>query len=573
MLRTKTIWYSHQNPNRWVPEYPECSIFAHLKCAADQYPNLPALYFEGRRYSYRLLLRSIECAAKALVAIGVRKGDVISIISPNTPQALIMVYAANRIGAVANMLHPLLSSTELQHFIENTNSSAVLTLDMIYPKLKKVEWQMENNPKIILARIVDALPWYAAPIYAAKNKLSLTFHPKHDVIYWNDFLQLASEQPSLPEDTGYGDDIAVILYSGGTSGTPKGVMLTNRNLNALAVQTYDIGGIENVVGKRSLAVMPLFHGFGLVVCMHAMLCLGFQVFLVAKYDFKVCTDLIFRKKINCVYGVPGLFEALLRSTKIDTQDLSFMELLVCGGDKLPEKLQTRMNAKLEKGGAGIKLREAYGQTECVAGCALNPKFDTRIGSVGIAYPDMLFKIVVPGTQEVLPFGQPGELCVSGPTVMKGYYNNPDATSKALQLHADNKQWLHTGDIFSLDADGYLYFHRRNSRLIVCGGYNVYATQVEDAICTCPAVGQCCVVGIRDRIYGQRIGAYVVLNNPSADKAAVKARIMDICRQALAAYSLPHEILFRDNLPMTNIGKVDYLTLEKEINDKRSSSDA
>ena len=573
MIRSKSIWYEYQDPSRWIPEYPEYSIFAHLKRAADRYPNLPALYFEGRKYSYRQFLRSIECTAEALAAIGVQKGDAISIISPNTPQALIMVYAANRIGAVANMLHPLLSSTELQQFIESTNSSAVFILDMIYPKIKNANWQLQKNPKIILSRIVDALPWYAAPVYVAKNKLSLTFHPQHDIIYWNDFLQFAAKQSPLPEDIGSGDDTAVILYSGGTSGTPKGVMLTNRNLNALAMQTYDIGGIEEVAGKRSLAVMPLFHGFGLVICMHAMLCLGFQVFLVPKYDFKACTKLIFRKKINCIYGVPGLFEALVRSAKIDSQDLSFMELLVCGGDKLPEKLQKRMNAKLEKGGASIQLREAYGQTECVAGCALNPKFDTRIGSVGIAYPDMSFKIVLPGTQEELPLGEPGELCVSGPTVMKGYYNNPEATSKALQVHADGKQWLHTGDIFYMDADGYIYFQQRNSRMLICGGYNVYATQVEDAICACPAVAQCCVVGIRDRIYGQQVGAYVVLNNPNADKTAVKAHIMDCCRQTLAAYSLPHEILFRDSLPVTNMGKLDYLSLEKEINSKRSNGDA
>lgn len=567
MIRTKTIWYSHQNPDRWVSAYPEYSIFAHLKRAADRYPNLPALYFEGRKYSYHQLLCSIERTARALSAIGVQKGSVVSIISPNTPQALIMVYAANRIGAVANMLHPLLSAAELQHFIESTNSSAVLILDMIYPKLKNANWKMEKNPTIILSRIVDALPWYAAPVYAAKNRRSLSFHPQHNIIYWNAFLQLAEEQLPLPTDTGRGDDTAVILYSGGTSGSPKGVMITNRNLNALAIQTYDIGGIEDVAGKRSLAVMPLFHGFGLVVCMHAMLCLGFQVFLIPKYDFKTCTELIFRKKINCIYGVPGLFEALVRSTKMDSYDLSFMELLVCGGDKLPEKLQNRMNAKLEKGGTSIKLREAYGQTECVAGCALNPKFDTRIGSVGIAYPDMLFKIVLPGTQEELPFGQPGELCVSGPTVMKGYYNNPEATQKALQIHADGKQWLHTGDIFSLDSDGYLYFHRRNSRLLVCSGYNVYATQVEDAVARCPAVAQCCVVGIQDRITGQRICACIVPNNPSIDPSELKRQVLEHCEKQLAAYAIPHEIRLCADLPMTNLGKVDYRLLEKQVNSK------
>lgn len=565
MNRKKSIWNTHQNPARWQEEYPEYSVFTHFKDAAKKFPHLSAVWFEGRTYTYQQMLGNIEQTAKALYAIGIRKGDVVSIISPNSPHALFMIYAANRIGAIANMLHPLLSTNELQQFIESTNSSAILILDAIYPKLKKISWEMRTTPKIILSRIVDALPWYAAPIYAVQNKLSLEFNPDHDIIYWNAFMMLAQNCSELPADEGSGDDTAVILYSGGTSGIPKGVMLSNRNLNALAVQTYDIGGIEEVVGKRSLAVMPLFHGFGLVVCVHAMLCLGFQVFLVPKYDFRNCSELIFRKKINCIYGVPGLYEALIRSPKIDTANLSFMELLVCGGDKLPEKLQNRVNAKLKKGGASISLREAYGQTECVAGCALNPKFDTRIGSAGIAYPDMEFKIVAIGTQDSLPYGQPGELCVSGPTVMKGYFNDPKSTQKALQQHKDGKIWLHTADIFSMDADGYIYFCHRNSRMLICGGYNVYASQVEDAIHRCSAVEQCCVVGIRDRILGQRICACVVPNYQGIDQAVLKKQIVEACEDSLAAYAMPHEIRLYDCLPVTNLGKVDYLTLEKEVN--------
>ena len=296
-----------------------------------------------------------------------------------------------------------------------------------------------------------------------------------------------------------------------------------------------------------------------------MLSLGFHVYLLPKYDFNECSKLIFKKKINCIYGVPGLYEALIRSEYIDKKDLSFMELLVCGGDKLPEKLQMRVNKLLKKGGADVVLREAYGQTECVAGCSINPKFDTRIGSAGIAYPDVYFKIVKPDTQEELPDGEDGELCVSGPLVMKGYYKNEEATAKALQLHSDGKLWLHTGDMFSKDKDGFIYFRQRNSRMIICGGYNVYATQIEDVICSCPAVAQSCVVGLKDRVYGQKIVAFVVLNNKAADKDAVQKKIMECCRNNLSEYSLPHEIIFRDELPVTNMGKINYLSLEKEIN--------
>ena len=566
MKREKSIWYEHQNPEKWIPEYPEYSMYEHLRKGAEKYPNLTAVEFQGKKYTYKKLIENIEKVAKSLVAVGVKKGDAVSIVTPSTPQALFMIYAVNRIGAVANMIHPLLSTAEIQKFIEDTNSVAILTLDMIYPKFAKIKWNTSKEPKMILARIVDALPLYAKPVYASQNKLNLNFNPEHDVIYWNDLIKLGKAQnPKMTVDDGKADDNAVILYSGGTSGTPKGVMITNMNINSLAMHTYDIGGIEEVVGKKSLAVMPLFHGFGLVICVHAMLCLGFHVFLLPKYDFQECSKLIFKKKINCIYGVPGLYEALIRYPKIDTDDLSFMELLVCGGDKLPEKLQHRVNKLLKKGGAKVVLREAYGQTECVAGCSINPNWDIRIGSAGISYPDVYFKIVKPDTQEELPNGEDGELCVSGPIVMKGYYKNEEATAKSLQRHADGRIWLHTGDMFSMDNDGYIYFRQRNSRILISGGYNIYATQVEDAVCTCPAVAQCCVVGINDRIYGQKIGAFVVLNNKDADKELVKSKIMECCKNNLAEYSLPHEIIFRDEIPATNMGKVDYLSLEKEIN--------
>lgn len=573
MKREDSVWHQHRNGVRWSGEYPEYSIYEHFRSTSCRYPDLTAIEFEGHPYSYRTILARIDMLARAMYAAGVRKGDVVSIVTPNIPQALFMIYAVNRLGGISNMIHPLLSQTEIRDFVENTESVAVLTLDMIYPKLAGISWGIERQPKIILAHVADALSWYAKPIYRLKNRKPLKLNPQHDVLDWHDLLKLARNVDTLPADDGTGDDTAVILYSGGTSGTPKGVMITNRNMNALALHTYDIGGIDQVVGKKSLAVMPIFHGYGLVICVHAMICLGFHVYLLPKYDFRACGDLIFRKKINCIYGVPGLFEALLRDPRIDTADLSFMELLISGGDKLPEKLQRRMSAQLKKGGAKVVLQEAYGQTECVAGCALNPGFDIRPGSAGIAYPDVYFKIVVPGTREALPAGEYGELCVSGPIVMKGYYRDPEATEKALQTHEDGRLWLHTGDIFRMDEDGYIYFRQRSSRMLVCGGYNIYMTQVEDVIAACPAVAQCCVVGIRDRIYGQRIGACVVLNNPDADRDAVGRQIMDRCRVSLAEYSLPHEIMYMDSLPMTNLGKIDYLTLEQEVNEKRSVSNA
>lgn len=564
MEKSKTRWYENLNAEKWNGEYPSGSLFAYIKETSLQYRNHAALVFEGKKYTYQQLLDGAQATAAALLANGVKKGDTVSIVSPNTPQAVFMFYAVNRIGAIANMIHPLLSANEIQQMIEQTESKVVLTLDMIYPKFAKYVWNLPVAPKMVLARIADALPLFKRPVYNAKNKLDLKINPTHDVVYWNDFLASGKNTP-LPSDDGAADDTAVILYSGGTSGNPKGVLLSNFNCNAQAAHMYDVGGIEDTLGKRSLVVMPLFHGFGLIVCLHGMLSLGMQLYLVPKYDFNACSKLIIKKKLNCVYGVPGLFEALLRSQYIEGADLSFMDLLVSGGDKLPEKLQLRMDKALQNGGSRARLREAYGQTECVAGCAMSPHFDIRIGSAGIAYPDVLLKIVKNGTQEEVPDGEDGELCISGPIVMKGYYKNEAETAKALQRHADGRIWLHTGDSFAKDAEGYLYFRQRNSRLIICGGYNVYATQIEEVIRSCPAVAQCCVVGKKDRIYGEKIVAFIVLNSKQADQKTVSDSIMTCCKENLSAYSLPHELIFKEELPVTKMGKTDYVSLQHEVN--------
>lgn len=566
MTREKSRWCENFSADKWINEYPEGSLFKVLKTAAEKYPDYVAIEFEGKKTTYKSFIAQVEIIAKALIAINVKKGDMVTVVTPNTPQSLFLIYAVNRIGAVANILHPLLPTEQIVNAVENTDSVAILTLDMIYPKFKKTIWKTSHEPKMILARICDALPWFKAPVYNAKNKLSLTFAPEHDIIYWNEFISLGkNSQAPLPADDGANDDTSVILYSGGTSGDPKGIMLSNYSINALAVQCYDIGNLESPAGLKSLAIMPIFHGYGLCICLHAMLMSGLHIFLIPKYDFNACNKLIFKKKINAIYGVPGLFEAFIRCEGVEKSDLSFIKLLISGGDKLPEKLQSRVNKKLKDGGSKAFLREAYGQTECVAGCATTPYFAPKFGSPGIAYNDMQFKIVEPGTENELPIGEDGELCISGPTLMKGYYKNEEATKKALRVHADGKLWLHTGDIFSMDDEGYIFFCQRQSRMLVCNGYNIYPTQIESVVCQCPAVAQCCVVGKKDRICGQKIVAVCVLNNKDANKDEVKKSILEYCKKGVADFSMPHEVHFVDELPLTKIGKIDFRTLEAQIN--------
>lgn len=564
MAREKGIWYQHMDPAKWVETYPRCSMFEQLNSTAQTYPDLPAISFQGKQYTYRQVIEQIEDVARSLTAIGIHSGDIVSVVSPNVPQAVVMIYALNRIGAIANMIHPLLSTKEIRHFIESTESTAVLVLDVIYERIAPITWTLPRPPKVIVAQLADVLPLHLRLLYQVKNGTKIQFNPSHDTLLWKDLLMHSKTGESLPmESRSDPDAVAVILYSGGTTGVQKGVMLTNYNMTCYAIQAFEASGMDTV-GKKCLCVLPLFHGFGLALCVHTMLCAGTCIYLVPTYNFQKCNTLIFRKKLNFLCGVPAFFEALSRYPDMDKKDLSFIDCLISGGDVLSTKLQRRINKQLKAGGSKAEIREAYGQTESVTGCCINPDFQNVIGSVGLPCPDIESKIVAIGTQTEVPLGTDGELCLTGPNLMLGYYKNQEATDKVLQRHADGKLWLHTGDLFCKDENGYLYFRQRMTRMIVCAGYNIYLSSIEDALRECSIVKNVCAVGIRDRILGGKVGIYVILNTPMDQQEAHK-QITDYCKQNIADYALPHRIIFVDEFPLTKMGKTDYLTLEKAIN--------
>lgn len=572
MKRNPTIWSANHGKDNFIPEYPDYSMFSLIKETADKYPDCDAIDFQNKKLTFSQFITEIEKTAKSFVSQGISKGDYVSIIAPNTPQALISIYALNRIGAIANMIHPLLSSAEIKSFVEKVDSVAVLTFDMLYPKIADIKWETSRKPLIILARIQDALPFYIKPLYSLKNKLNLIFNENHNIIYWNDFLKKGkSAGVELTADDGKGDDTAVILYSGGTTGIPKGVMIHNRAFNCMAIQSSEIKPVDDASGMRCLAMMPTFHGFGLAMCMHVMLSFGTCAVLVPKFDFQAVSKLIFKKKINFIYAVPALFEALSRTEEIEKEDLSFIKMIAFSGDRCSDKLLKRMNKYLEKGGSSARMTEAYGLTESLSGVCISPFFKMKEGSTGLPFPDNEIKIVEIGTQNEVPCGEDGEICVTGPTQMKGYYKNETETALALQTHADGKKWLHTGDIGCVDEEGYLYFRQRHCRMIITAGYNVYPTQIEDLILKCPGVSLCCVIGAADRTLGQRIVAFVQPASMNADLDSLREKIMEECKKNMAEFSLPREIIFREKLPTTAMGKVNFKVLMEEMKTKGEAS--
>jgi len=547
--------------------YPDCSMHDLVSAAAEKYPDNTALDFFGVKTTYRALMREIDGCARALMALGVGEGERVTICMPNMPQAVVMFYAVNKIGAVANMVHPLSAEEELVFYLNISGSRIALTMDRFYPKFEHI-LPKTNLKTLILTGAEDGLRGlkkigYALAQLGKEKKLKTGGL----ILRWRDFIARGRAFTGQALRPRTGGDEAAVLYSGGTSGKTKGISLSNLNFNALALQTAAAGDCITP-GHIMLAVLPLFHGFGLGVCIHTTLTQGCTALLVPQFSVDSFIELLRKHRPHYIAGVPTLFEAILRSEKSKTLDFSRLEGIFSGGDTLPVELKRRMDAFLKERGASVQIREGYGLTECVTASCLTPKDFHKEGSIGIPYPDTYYKIVKPGTQETVPYGETGEICLTGPTLMRGYLGEPEETAQALQAHADGRVWLHTGDLGFMDEDGFVYFRQRIKRVIVSSGYTIYPSHIENAFLLHPAVSSCCVIGVPDDYKMQKPKAFVVLKEGVAPSDETKKELFRHIEKHVARYARPYDIEFRDALPKTLVGKIAYTVLEKEEAERR-----
>ena len=561
-ISSSAPWLSYYGNTPASLDYPDKTMYQLLSETARQHPNNTAYIFQGKKTTFAQFMSRIDSAARGLTAMGIGKDDKVTICMPNCPQALDCFYALNRIGAIANMIHPLSAPQEIAFYLNFSKSKAILTLDQFYGKVSQILPQVENPTQIFVARIADELPFPLNVIYphtkGGKHPL-----PKDGYTLWKDLLIAGTDLLDLPADDGKADDCAVILYSGGTTGTSKGIMLSSRNFNALGLQTIAASGFGSIVGMKMLSVMPVFHGFGLGIGIHTALIGGATCILVPQFNIKTYARILLKQKPNIIPGVPTLFEALLRSEDLEGKDLSFLRGIFSGGDSLSPELKRKVDAFLKAHNCAEQIREGYGTTECVTASCLTPKDYAREKSIGVPFPDTFYKIVTPGTNVEADPGVEGEICVSGPTVMLGYMDNPEETANTLQHHTDGRIWLHTGDLGYMDEDGFVYFRQRIKRMIVTSGYNIYPSQLENIIDGHEKVLLSCCIGVPDDYRGQRIRAYVVPMPGVKPTDSLKKEIMDYCSQHIAKYALPRELVWRTELPKTLVGKVAYRVLEEE----------
>lgn len=563
-MNSDAKWFKYYGDVPHTLEYPDISMYDLLKKTAKECPEYIAYDFMGRSATYEKFIEEIDSCAKALVMQGIMPGDTVTVCMPNTPQAIIMFYAINKIGAVASMVHPLSAETEIQFYLNESNSRIAITLSQFYDKFEAIKGKTQLE-KVIVTKIEEALP--AIKGFAYKfigHEPKVVKDPW--VMGWNDFLGKAKECTKEPVYNGKGDDSAVILFSGGTTGTSKGILLTNLNFNALAMQTAAASQCF-AAGDVMLSVMPIFHGFGLGVGIHTILTHGGKCVLVPRVNVAEFPGLFKKHRPNYMAGVPTLFEAMMRDEDMKKADLSCLKGLFSGGDSLSVELKKKIDAFLKERGASIQVREGYGTTECVTASCLTPINYYREGSIGIPFPDTYYKIVIPNTNEEAAVGEMGEICLTGPTLMKEYINNPRETSQTLRVHDDGLTYLHTGDLGRMDEDGFIYFVQRLKRMIVTNGYNVYPSQVENVIDSHEAVMFSTVIGVKDEIRKQMVKAFIVLKPGFSPTDEIKESIKAHCEKHIAKYALPREYEYRDNLPKTLVGKVAYRELEKEEAEK------
>ncbi len=569
--KPKAPWKKYYKKNDMNINPPDVSIFrfARDRMKDLEFKNRPAITYFGTTRTYTEFYNQIHIAAKAFKSQGIRKGDVVSIISANVPEALISFYALNKIGAVANMLHPLLSENEIKEALVKYSTVMVVAMDITYSKLKN---------------IIDDTSVYKTIIISAKDSMNILMKvgyeftqgrkvekPKSDehIMFWKEFFKKGMNYNGKNiEEPGHKDTPAVILQSGGSTGTPKGIVLSNGNFNAAtiaATKAYP----DLCSDDRILGIMPIFHGFGLEVSLNDAFCVGAEVVLIPTFKAQEFDKLLTKHNPSVIVGVPTLFEALTTNERMDGVNLTNLKYVIAGGDTLNKARVTKINDFLHEHGAQTNMIQGYGMTEAVAAVSVDLRNASRPGTIGIPWPGIYVKIVEPGTDNEMPYGEDGEICICAPTVMLGYYNNEKETNDALRIHKDGNLWLHSGDIASMDKDGFIQYKQRIKRMIVTSGYNVYPSQIEEVLESHPAVMDATVIGVPHPYKVEVAKAYIALNKGYSENQKLKDELLELCKKNLAHYSIPKEWEFRKSLPKTIVGKVDFKKLQQENMEKRA----
>ncbi|MGM9875366.1 MAG: AMP-binding protein [Bacilli bacterium] len=543
-----------------VPEslnYFNGSMYDYLKDTASKDEKRSAYSFYGNEVTYKSFMKKIDKVASALKEFNIVENECVTICMPNTPESFALIYAINKIGAICNIIHPLSSTSDIERALKETNSSIIFCSDVAMPKARHIKVK-----HFIMVPTSESLGKILKTLYNIKSSLNMKL--EEGMITWNEFLNYGvCEDTYVKRDP---NSPAAIIYSGGTTGKPKGIIISNANFNAMALQTANL--CEYIrPGYSVLAALPIFHVFGLALCAHSCLVAGMKCIIVPQLNTKKINKELKKYKPSVYPAVPSLLKMSMNDSDPGSNAFKDIKVVVVGGDYLSPQVKSEYEEYLKAHGSSAVVKSGYGLSEACGFCCCTAQVDEKHvnnhkGTLGIPNPDMIVKIFEPNSDVEKSVGDVGEICITGPTLMMGYINEDEETKKTLVIHNDGKTWLHTGDLGYMDKDGFIFYTSRLKRMIITNGYNVYPIELEDIINKCKYVDTCTVVGIPHKIKSQTPKAVIVLKSNVQDTPEVREEIKRYCYKNIAKYAVPTEYEFRTSLPKTAVGKVAYRDLEK-----------
>ena len=549
----------YKNNGADIPAIPAQTIYQSVREKAMTVLDKPALHYYGTEISYRELLAKIDRYADAYTSMGVKAGDVVSFISVALPQTVISLYALNKIGAVSSFIDPRMDVERIRSFVEKVHSDIVVTLDHAFPKVEP--WlDMPGLKKVIVQSPADDLPWAARLVYRAKNQ-SVTL-PQGDLVMWfRDFEKTGADGCAV--EYPYEKDAAcAFTQTGGTTGVPKCVVLTNEGLNAVAMSFMHYG-LDARAGETFLNIMPIFSSYGIVCGIHMTLSMRFKVFLIPDFSPDKFPKLIYKYRPNHLLAVPAFYEKLTHDPKIQKMDLSFVLSMGSGGDTMTPEMDKKLNTFFRAHGVRYPIAQGYGMSEVSSAATFGQGNINKTLSVGIPTPMVTVSIFKPGTCEELPIGESGEICISGPTVMREYYADQEATNELILVHPDGRRWVHSGDVGHMDEDGFLFVSGRIKQMITrFDGHKLFPAQIETVIQQQPNVVNCLVVPVKDRDHGQGVLPLAVVElEPGTDARQACTTIQQYCNSILEERGRPCAVVAMEHIPLTSMGKCDRKAVE------------
>ncbi|MGG2064147.1 long-chain-fatty-acid--CoA ligase [Bacillus sp. S14(2024)] len=538
----------------WLNSYPKeiphtisydmQPLHVYLQQTASQYSDKKALHFLGKDITFSELDRKVRQFANYLRKLGIEKGDRVAIMLPNCPQGVIGYYGTLLAGGIVVQTNPLYTERELEYQLHDSGAKVILCLDLVFPKVSNVQSSTDIE-HVIVTRIADFLPFPKNLLYPFIQKkqtnLVVNVRESENIHVWNSIEHAGDEAVDISCDPE--EDVALLQYTGGTTGFPKGVMLTHKNLVSNTIMgmhwLYNCRKGEEVI----LGVLPFFHVYGMTAVMNLSIMQAYKMVLVPKFDIKMMLEAIKKHRVTLFPGAPTMYIALLNYPELHKYDISSISACISGSAPLPVEVQEQFESV-----TGGKLVEGYGLTESSPVTHGNFLWARRVpGSIGVPWPDTDACIISLETGEALPIGEIGEIVVKGPQVMKGYWNKPEETAAVLQ-----DGWLHTGDVGYMDENGFFYVKDRKKDMIVASGFNVYPREVEEVLYEHEKVQEVVVLGVPDPYRGETVKAFVVIKD---GLTCSEEELNEFARKYLAAYKVPKIYEFRKELPKTTVGKI------------------